>query len=476
LRIKLIVVLTAVALLVTGLIPVMQVYSAPNTYYVAKTGNDITGDGSIGNPWLTIQKAANIAVASDTVYVKAGTYNEQVKVKNSGTAGNYITFKNYATDEVIIDGNGILSNGGLFHIDDKDYIYVEGFTIYRSHDTGISIVHENHYITIKNCVIDTCMSVGILVCYDTDGNTYNDGKETYITLDGVEVVNCNITPSMENISFINVSYFEVKNSLIHDEANQAGFDMKVGCHNGTVHDNEFYDLPGQGLYIDAQNYNSHHIDIYSNSFHDSPYGIIINNEVAGVAVVSYINIYNNLFYDNTFMDLLIYYEAAYTLDHIHIANNTFYHTVRGIHIGVDPGVITNSYVANNLFNQTDGEMIVYYGTVPYAGMPCDYNLFYASVSYDISNYYGTNYIYDEDPMLENPPGNLMLQIDSPAIDAASAVYAPADDFLTTARPQDIADDIGAYEFVSGSFVFNVNAISTYASINGVATIATINGE
>lgn len=44
-------------------------------YYVAKNGND-SNPGTESQPWRTIQKAAETLVAGDTVYIKAGTYNE----------------------------------------------------------------------------------------------------------------------------------------------------------------------------------------------------------------------------------------------------------------------------------------------------------------------------------------------------------------------------------------------------------------
>ena len=65
------------------------------TYYVAKTGSD-SNPGTEAQPWLTITKAANTIVAGDTVYVKAGTYSEQVIPANSGTSGSYITYSVYS--------------------------------------------------------------------------------------------------------------------------------------------------------------------------------------------------------------------------------------------------------------------------------------------------------------------------------------------------------------------------------------------
>lgn len=43
------------------------------TYHITTTGND-SADGSVGTPWLTLQKAGNTAVSNDTVIVNGGIY------------------------------------------------------------------------------------------------------------------------------------------------------------------------------------------------------------------------------------------------------------------------------------------------------------------------------------------------------------------------------------------------------------------
>lgn len=53
------------------------------TYYISPTGNDTTGNGSSGNPWLTISKAYNSSTPGDTIYLLPGTFNaENVTVQN----------------------------------------------------------------------------------------------------------------------------------------------------------------------------------------------------------------------------------------------------------------------------------------------------------------------------------------------------------------------------------------------------------
>jgi len=48
--------------------------------YVATTGNDGTGDGTSGNPYLTIATGIANASAGDTVFVRAGTYNVSTQI------------------------------------------------------------------------------------------------------------------------------------------------------------------------------------------------------------------------------------------------------------------------------------------------------------------------------------------------------------------------------------------------------------
>lgn len=74
-------------------------------YYVAKDGKDFH-DGSMKNPLLTINAAAQKAVAGDTVIVREGTYREWVKPTNSGLSEKRrIVFKAEEGHKVIIKGS-----------------------------------------------------------------------------------------------------------------------------------------------------------------------------------------------------------------------------------------------------------------------------------------------------------------------------------------------------------------------------------
>ncbi|MHC4425842.1 MAG: right-handed parallel beta-helix repeat-containing protein [Planctomycetota bacterium] len=73
--------------------------------HVAITGSD-PGSGSEMNPYLTVNKAAQVAQPGDTVTVHAGTYRERVKPVRGGTGEDKrITYRPAAGEKVIIKGS-----------------------------------------------------------------------------------------------------------------------------------------------------------------------------------------------------------------------------------------------------------------------------------------------------------------------------------------------------------------------------------
>ncbi|MEI8081171.1 MAG: right-handed parallel beta-helix repeat-containing protein, partial [Actinomycetes bacterium] len=61
---------------------VVLVPATPGPFYVSASGSDVTGDGSIGYPFATIQHAIDVAVSGEEVYVRPGVYNEDVTMKD----------------------------------------------------------------------------------------------------------------------------------------------------------------------------------------------------------------------------------------------------------------------------------------------------------------------------------------------------------------------------------------------------------
>jgi len=125
-------------------------------YYVATSGND-SNPGTSSQPWATIQKAAGVMTAGDTVIVRPGTYYGQVTVANSGDSqgcglgDSPITFLADPSGDVILNANGSGNNG--FYIVGKTYVVIDGFKITGGRDGVFFDGDGYNYSVIRNCKI-----------------------------------------------------------------------------------------------------------------------------------------------------------------------------------------------------------------------------------------------------------------------------------------------------------------------------------
>ncbi len=63
--------------LITVILLAVALNAGATVYYISPSGNDVTGDGSLGNPWKTLVKATTaVTTAGDLIHVLAGTYTE----------------------------------------------------------------------------------------------------------------------------------------------------------------------------------------------------------------------------------------------------------------------------------------------------------------------------------------------------------------------------------------------------------------
>jgi len=104
------------------------------TVYVATTGNDATGDGTAGNPYLTIAKGIGEAGSGGTVNVGAGVYDQALSIQQPvnliGAGSGSTTITSTGTGEylVLVGNNSVptFSSG----------MRIEGFTLTSSTLTG----------------------------------------------------------------------------------------------------------------------------------------------------------------------------------------------------------------------------------------------------------------------------------------------------------------------------------------------------
>ena len=79
------------------------------TYFVAPNGSDAANGTSSDIPLKTIQKAVERAGPGDSVLIRAGTYREEIEVKNGGTADKPLTIAGYKDELPVLKGSDIVT-------------------------------------------------------------------------------------------------------------------------------------------------------------------------------------------------------------------------------------------------------------------------------------------------------------------------------------------------------------------------------
>lgn len=182
-------------------------------YYIAPTGNDTSGDGSIGSPYFTLAKAWSYANAGDTIYCRNGTYEytavQQLSTRD-GSSGSYINIWAYPDEQPVFTRTEAAITGsywpvGLIRLSGADYVYLRdleitgfvqdtslasicsGLAVYNSDNCIIERVNSHH--NGHGILVYECANPQILYCdthhnydpIDPKGlNPYGDG-------DGLEV-------------------------------------------------------------------------------------------------------------------------------------------------------------------------------------------------------------------------------------------------------------------------------------------------
>jgi hypothetical protein len=123
-----------------------SITTVASNYYVALTGNDTTGSGSVTKPWRTIKKANDLAGinytysptklinAPVTIFLRAGTHKPLTNGifigSNRGTNNQWFTLRNYPGENTIIDGSSITGKfAALIAVSDAKYIRIEGLKL-----------------------------------------------------------------------------------------------------------------------------------------------------------------------------------------------------------------------------------------------------------------------------------------------------------------------------------------------------------
>jgi hypothetical protein len=159
----------------------VSVPAFPATFVVDPSGND-ADPGDSTAPWRTIQHAATVASAGDTVVIRAGRYSESVSLLSSGAAGNPIVFTadpgavlvspnptasmeafNVAPGVGFITLSGIEATGGyaetIFLRSGAHDIQIDGCNL---HDDRAGIIMADAFnVTVDNCALHNNSHLGM---------------------------------------------------------------------------------------------------------------------------------------------------------------------------------------------------------------------------------------------------------------------------------------------------------------------------
>ncbi len=436
----------SIALLILAPVHAPSVAAQGTTYYVATTGSDGPGCGTIASPCRTIQYAANLVAAGDTVLIAPGTYAGGITVETGGTAGQPITFRANGTG-VVINGSG--GERDAFFITWADYIIVEGLTIQNATRAGMRI-DNSHHVTVRNCTFANNGTWGLFTDF-SDYTTVED-CESYGAVEehGIYISNSSDYPTIRG------------NRLHHNN----------GCG---LHMNGDISMGGDGIISYAL--------VEDNIIYENGAGGGSGINMDGV---THSLIRNNLLYDNHASGISIYQIDGGSGSHDNrVLNNTIVMASNG-RWGINiPGTgDTNNKLFNNIiYNYHSWRGSITIGSPTLAGFESDYNVVMDRFSADGGNTRITlaqwrALGYDQHSIIATPTqlfistDDYHLKAGSPAINRGTLLADVTDDLEGNPRPVGPTHDIGAYEYQAYGFSLTA-APSTRAIAPGAVTSYTL---
>lgn len=132
----------------------IQDLNAQSVYYVSNSGND-QEKGNLDQPWKKVQFGLDQLLPGDTLYVRAGIYNEKLRMDRSGNGDEFIMVCGFPGETVVLDGGASDSSVPLMSIENQSFIHFKGFELSNNSggDGRAVLVKNSSNIIIENNVI-----------------------------------------------------------------------------------------------------------------------------------------------------------------------------------------------------------------------------------------------------------------------------------------------------------------------------------
>jgi hypothetical protein len=417
------------------------------TYYVRTDGNN-SNDGSANDAahaWLTVQHAADVMVAGDTVIVQAGTYAERVSETTSGTAGNPIT---YTT-------NGLVHVGGYQLT--GNYVTVDGFDLTGASVPALSafVLVQANNVTLRNLsVVNPAHTAifGIRVMY---------GNYTNCWMENIRLTNLWYVNFMMSGNYCTITNCSITSTTSWDAfrilgSNNRIIDNHVTMTRGTDEEHtdlfQAYTTPGDIMtnnVIEGNLFGPFDMQVQPSMIDDDSTGHCAdwtwrNNVFIGPSAAMHIQVPNFKFYNNVFYGMFTDSGITLTGDPgWAYANNTIFRNNLWVECGEDPDdPYIGWYTIGSGVTGTDSDYNLVIGT---GGGTT--KIGFVAGGREVHSLNGVSPLFVD-------PGSFLapaykLEEGSPCLNAGTTIASFNFDYDGTTRPQGAAWDMGAYESGAG---------------------------
>lgn len=330
-----------------------------HTYYIAPTGSDTEGNGTIASPFKTLKHVSSIIRDNAIIYIRGGSYPSDIIVSHHLDSPNitYIAYnketpkffsKNPGEPAISIYANGIILSRVVV-----DYSIHCGIFVWNCSD-----------ITIEHCNIQKCHRGGIYI-----GSNLSKIQNKNIIIRHNNITNTSLTYNENGISDYTSPAALVLNRALHSTIISNNIYENYGrgivvcnCIETNVQGNDIRDNMIAGLYIDSSSrliieknyiYNTNNSKkFYIDQIPMS--GIFVSNKTRIPFIPNNnITIKNNIFNQYGYGMNFTNEDGQFVLEHLFIAHNTFYNGYKEAIKVVGVVHTKDVRIINNIFDNSN---------------------------------------------------------------------------------------------------------------------------